>query len=125
MLPDLARLRHMRDALRMAVAFVEGRSRADLDADPMLALAVLKLLEIISEAAKNVSSATRAMASEVPWREMGGTRDRLSHGYFDVNLDIVWDIVTMDLPSVEPELEILSERLERGNDPIDPPRTVP
>lgn len=110
MSPDEVRLRHMLDAVRQALEFVHGRSRTDLDTDPMLRLAVIKLLEIIGEAAKNVSEGTRALA-DIPWREISGTRDRLAHGYFDVNLDIVWDILTLDLPSVQPELETLLARL--------------
>jgi uncharacterized protein with HEPN domain len=108
---DEVRVRHMLDAARQALEFVHGRDRPDLDSDPMLRLAVIKLLEIIGEAAKNVSEGTRALA-DIPWREISGTRDRLAHGYFDVNLDIVWDILTLDLPSVLPELEVLLARLE-------------
>jgi uncharacterized protein with HEPN domain len=56
---DGARLRHIRDAARQALAFVRGRSRADLDRDPLLGLALVRLLEIIGEAARGVSDSTR------------------------------------------------------------------
>lgn len=111
MQPDLVRVLHMRDATRQALEFIAGRSRADLDSNAMLMLAVTRLLEIIGEAAKYVSEPTRALAPGVPWRQIAGTRDRIAHGYFDINLDIVWDILSLDLPKLERELEYLITRL--------------
>ena len=101
---DDVRLRHMLDAACKAIAFTQGRTRTDLDHDEMLALALVRLVEILGEAAKNVSQATKDQSPNIPWRQMAGTRDRLTHAYFEVNLDIIWDIVTTDLP---PLLEIL------------------
>jgi uncharacterized protein with HEPN domain len=95
---DTVRVRHIRDAARKALSFVQGRSRADLDTDPMLSLALVRLLEIIGEAARGVSGPFREAHAEVAWRKMAGMRDRLIHGYFDINLDIVWETVTQDLP---------------------------
>ena len=74
-------------------------------------LALTRLLEIVGEAAKNVSEPTRALAPAVPWRQIAGTRDRIIHGDFDVNLDIVWEIVSVDLPRLVPELDRLISRL--------------
>jgi uncharacterized protein with HEPN domain len=101
------RLSHMLDAARKAVSFIEYRSRDDLDSDEMLTLAVVRLLEILGEAAKNISQSTKDKYSQIPWKEIAGTRDRLIHGYFDVDLDIIWAIVTRDLPSLIKALEKL------------------
>ena len=101
---DLVRLRHMLDAARQAVAFVEGKQRADLDRDLQLTLALTRLIEIIGEAAKGVSAGTRDRL-QVPWRAIAGTRDRLVHAYFDVDLDQVWQIVTVDLPPLIATIE--------------------
>jgi uncharacterized protein with HEPN domain len=95
---DAVRVRHIRDAAREALSFVQGRSRADLDADHMLSLALVRLLEIIGEAARGVCGAFREAHPEAAWRKMAGIGDRLIHGYFDVNLDVVWETVTQDLP---------------------------
>jgi uncharacterized protein with HEPN domain len=107
---DSLRLRHMLDASRRAVEFMEGKSREDLRADEMLALALVRLLEIIGEAAKNVENPVSQAHPEIPWKQMAGARDRLIHGYFDVDLDIIWSIIRSDLPPVIKALEsILGE----------------
>lgn len=107
--PDEVRLRHMLDAARKTLDFTNGRSRSALDTDEQLTLALLRLLEIIGEAAKNVTAETRAAHPEIPWREIAGTRDRLIHGYFDVDLDVVWSIATGDLPRLVVSLEAILE----------------
>lgn len=111
MLHDRVRLLHMRDAVSQALEFTRTRTRADLDADAMLMLAVTRLLEIIGEAAKGVSQPTRALTAAVPWREIAGTRDRIAHGYYDINLDVVWEILSVDLPALLPEIERMLSRL--------------
>ena len=67
-------------------------------------LAVVRLIEIIGEAAGAVSEPTRTQCPEISWREIVGTRDRLIHGYEEVDLDILWTIVTEDLPVLVSEL---------------------
>ena len=88
--PDEVRLPHILDAARKALTFTHGRSRADFDTDDHLTLAIVRLLEIIGGAAKQVTADTRTAHPEIPWREIAGTRDRLILGYFDVDLDVVW-----------------------------------
>ncbi len=95
----------MIEAARKAIALLDGKSAADLKADEVRALAVTHLLEILGEAAKGVSETTKARAPDVPWTTTAATRDRLIHGYFSVDLDIVWQIVTQDLPPVVASLE--------------------
>ena len=97
-MPDDARLRHMLDAAREAVAFAAGHQRADLDANRMLALSLVKLIEILGEAATRVSDPTRATLPAIPWQQIVRMRNRLIHVYFNVDLDIVWDVVSHDLP---------------------------
>lgn len=104
---EKTRLRHMLEAAQKAVEFSEGRSQNDLQEDEQLALALIRLLEIIGEAAKAISPEIRKQYSDIPWRQMAGTRDRLIHAYFAVDLDIVWIIVTRDLPSLIAKLQII------------------
>jgi uncharacterized protein with HEPN domain len=93
-----ARLRHMLDASREAVGFAKGKSRADLHADRGLQLILTRLLEIVGEAANKVPQTTRDLYPEIPWSAAIAIRNRLIHGYEDVDLDIVWQTVNEDLP---------------------------
>ena len=95
---DVIRTRHMLDFAQKAVQFNKGKSRADLDSDEMLAIATIHLIEVIGEAAHSVSEAFQEKYPEIPWQPITGTRNRLAHGYIDIDLDIIWTIVTKDLP---------------------------
>ena len=110
---DIIRLRHMLDAAQKAVQFTKESKRAGLDHDDKLALAVVRLLEVLGEAAKRVSKKTQQLHPQIPWRQIAGTRDRLIHGYFDVDLDIVWQILSRDLP---PLISNLQKTLEQHQD---------
>ena len=96
--PDIIRVRHMLDAAQEASSFVSDKSRADLDANRMLALSLVKSIEIGGEAASKVSAAFREAHPEIPWTVIVTMRNRPSHAYFDVDLDRVWDTITDDLP---------------------------
>jgi uncharacterized protein with HEPN domain len=95
----------MLDAARDARSFAEGRSRADLDSDRMLSFALVRALEIISEAANNVSAQGRAGLPAIPWADIVGLRHRVVHAYFNVDLDVVWQSVQVDVPALIGELE--------------------
>ena len=94
---DLVRVHHIVDATKEALSFIEGKTRNDLDSDRMLVLALLKELELIGEAASKLSHEFRENHSEIPWALLIATRNRLIHGYFDINLDIVWITISRDL----------------------------
>jgi uncharacterized protein with HEPN domain len=95
---DRIRLQHMLDAALEAIAFAEGRSLEQLRNDRMLLLSLVKEIEIIGEAASQISEEFRSTNSHVPWAEIRGMRNRLIHAYADVNVDIVWSTITSDLP---------------------------
>lgn len=95
----------MLEAAQKASALIEGLTPSDLKGDEIRALALTHPLEILDEAARGVSAETRARYPQIPWAQMAATRDRLIHGYFDVDLDIVWEIVSHDLPPVVGSLE--------------------
>lgn len=101
---DQIRLQHLVEAATKAVHYLDGRSRQDLEDDELLRLALTKLVEIVGEAAKQVSEPTRSAHPMVPWTAAARMRDRLVHHYFDINLDVLWTTVTEDLPSL---LEVL------------------
>ena len=97
---DAIRLRHMLDAAEEALGFAQSRKRHDLDNDRMFMLALVKDIEIIGEAAYQVSEETRRNLPEIPWDDILGMRHRLVHAYFDINLDILWATVQEDLPEL-------------------------
>jgi uncharacterized protein with HEPN domain len=113
--PDLA-LRHIVDHAREALAMIDGRTRQDLNDDRQLELSVVRLLEIIGEAASRLPAEIQAKYPDVPWPEVISLRNRLIHGYDAVDLDIVWAVLTDDLPS-------LLDALKKGEG-SDPP-TLP
>ena len=102
---DLTRLLHMRDASVEAINFAADRDREGLDSNRMLTLALVKDIEIIGEAAGRISAECKARHPQVPWVQIIGMRNRLTHAYFEVDLDVVWEVVTGDLPFLVIELE--------------------
>jgi uncharacterized protein with HEPN domain len=106
---DRIRVQHMLDASREAMAFARDRTRADLDGDRMLVLSLVKEIEIIGEAANQVSADARKQMPAIPWADIVGMRNRLVHAYFDINLEILWRTVQHDLP---PLVSVLQRVLE-------------
>ena len=104
---DEVRLRHMLDAAREAMSFASGRTRANLDHDRMLVLSLVKDIEIIGEAAYQITQTTRDGLPAIPWADIIGMRHRLVHAYFDINLDVLWQTVQNDLPALAAQIEPL------------------
>jgi uncharacterized protein with HEPN domain len=73
--------------------------------------AVTRALEIIGEAAKNVPDAIKKEHPKIPWKFMTGLRDKVIHGYFAINYDIVWDVIQHKLPEIEPEIRSLYDAM--------------
>jgi uncharacterized protein with HEPN domain len=109
----------MLDYARKAVKFTRGRSRADLDDDEILALATTHAIEILGEAASAISPDLRRRHPDIPWDLISGTRNRLIHGYIDVDLDIIWTIIKSDLPPLIKQLDrIMSKEGGRFSNPV-------
>lgn len=102
----------MRDSARDAVSIAEGRTREDLDSDRQLVLALSHAVQIIGEAANQVSDETREAAPAVPWVRIINMRHRLVRDYYRINLDVLWR-------TVREEIQDLIARIE----PLLPPET--
>ena len=100
-------LLHMLEHARETVAFMQRKTREDLENDRLLNLAIIRLLEITGEAASKVELEERQRYPAIPWGQIIGLRNRLIHGYDLINLDIVWNIITTDLPPLISELETI------------------
>lgn len=95
----------MLDHAREAQAMIQGRKREDLDRDRQLNLALVRLMEVVGEAAGKIPPEDRSKYPQIPWGEIVSLRNRLIHGYDSVDFDILWQIITSDLSSLIAELE--------------------
>jgi uncharacterized protein with HEPN domain len=102
---DMVRMQHMLDAAREAIAFAHSKTRNDLEADRMLALSLVRLIEIIGEAASKVDRENQERYASIPWASIIAMRNRLIHAYFDIDLDRLWDTIEADIPPLVSELE--------------------
>ncbi|MGZ6237020.1 MAG: HepT-like ribonuclease domain-containing protein [Syntrophales bacterium] len=101
----LVRVRHMLDNAREALNMTVGLCHEDLDKNRQLNLALVRLLEILGEAAARVDDDFRQQHVDIPWRDIADLRNRLIHGYDTVNFDILWAILREDLPPLIARLE--------------------
>ena len=102
---NLPFIKHMLDSIEAIEEFRSGLSREELASNRLKQSAIVREIEIIGEAAKNLSNEFKNMHKEIPWKEIIGTRDKMIHNYFGVNLDIVWDIIKIDLLDLKKKLE--------------------
>ena len=102
---DLVYVGHMLDMARKAVSKTRGLSRQAYDADENLRLALTHLVQIIGEAGRHVSREFADETPEIPWIEIIGMRHKVVHDYLGVDEDIVWQVVTEDLPRLVTALE--------------------
>lgn len=100
----------MLDAAQGAIKHLNNREREDLDRDRLLINGVIRELEILGEAASQISAETRLLYPYLPWREMIGMRNRLIHAYFDVDHHAVWLVVKEHLPSLVIELQTILQK---------------
>lgn len=107
-LPDY--IEHIQQAAMDACSFVEGLSKDEFMTDKRTQQAVIMNLVIIGEAVTKVMDLHAGFVAthqDIPWRSMRGMRNRVAHGYFDINLDVVWDTVQLALPALLKQLPIL------------------
>jgi uncharacterized protein with HEPN domain len=104
---DLIRLRHMLDAGTEAIAMAAGKSKDEIETERMLHLSLVRLIEIIGEAASHVSAELRANHPNIPWKAIIGMRHQLIHGYDNIDYDILHQTIQEDLPALVAQLETI------------------
>jgi uncharacterized protein with HEPN domain len=110
-LPDY--LGHMRQAIADALAFTEGMAQPDFEQDKRTQQAVVMSLIVLGEAATKVMDQHPEFAAghaEIPWRSMRGMRNRIAHGYFDIDLAVVWGTLQTALPTLKVQLELIQDK---------------
>ncbi|MEW6030199.1 MAG: DUF86 domain-containing protein [Chloroflexota bacterium] len=102
---DLVYVGHMLDMARRGVEALKSRTRAEYDGDDILRLGLTHIVQVIGEAARKVSPEFQQVHPEIPWRKIVGMRHRIVHDYMRVDEDVLWQVVTNDLPALLPLLE--------------------
>ncbi len=101
---DEARLRHILESTELIEDYLAHINKAGFLNDRKLQDAISRRLEIIGEATKAISQSTRQKYPEVPWKEMAGMRDKLTHEYFGVDMEIIWETCQEDLPGLKEQV---------------------
>jgi uncharacterized protein with HEPN domain len=114
---ELDYLYDIEDAIDRALEYTRGMSWEEYLQDKRTQDAVVRNLEVIGEATKNLPDEFRDQYPDIPWRDMSGTRDRLTHHYFGINHEIVWQIVRQDLPVLKNQIaQLISELSQEDTD---------
>jgi len=112
---DFELLCDIREAVQRISAYISELSYDEFITDKKTQDAVVRSLEIIGEAAKNLSVELKKKHHDIPWKELAGLRDRLIHQYFGVNFDIVWRIIKQEFPVLARQIEKISVGINKSN----------
>jgi uncharacterized protein with HEPN domain len=107
-------LQHILDEVHFLLGCSSGLDLEGLKKDPVMQRAFIRSLEVIGEAVKNLSDDLRQEHPEVKWRKVAGLRDKLIHHYFEVDWNVVWDVVTNKLPELKVQLEGILKGMNEG-----------
>ena len=101
---DLAYVEHILDCIRKIKEFSEGLSFKEFSSNELVQDAIIRNIEIIGEASKKISSDTKQIYFEIPWKEISGMRDKLIHDYLGVDVEVVWRTIKEDIPILESQI---------------------
>ena len=109
---DLVFIKHVLESIVAIEDFTKNIQKRALFSDRLRRSAIVREIEIIGEAVKNISNPTKEKYSEVEWKKIIGTRDKMIHNYFGVDLNIVWYIVKKDVPILKKQIQKIKKDLE-------------
>ena len=108
---DLVFIKHILESINAIEEFSKNLSKICLASSRLEQSAIVREIEIIGEAVKNISFKLKANNSNIPWKEIAGTRDNLIHHYFGVDLDIIWNIINNDLKDLKKKVKLIEKEL--------------
>lgn len=103
-------LKHIQESIEKIEKHTKGMSEDKFENDIKTQDAVIRRIEIIGEAVKNLPLEFKKKYSEIEWREIAGMRDKLIHEYFGINLDMVWEVIRKDIPKLKKQILRLLEK---------------
>ena len=113
---DLVFIEHVLDAIKDIESSIKNLSEKEFKEIKDVKDATIRRIEIIGEAIKNISEKTKKEYPKIEWKKIIGTRDRLIHAYFNVDLDITWDIIKKDIPDLKIKIEKIKKELKEDSD---------
>jgi len=107
---NIVYIKHIRDAIKSIIEYTKDVNKKSFISKNMIQDAVIRRIETIGEAAKNVSIDFRETYSEIQWRKIVGMRDKLIHGYFNVDVERVWNVIINDIPVLKKQIEEIFDK---------------
>ena len=105
-------LTHILDSIKLVEEYLKGKSKLDFLNSIQLQDSVIRRIEIIGEAIKNIPNDIKENYSQIPWKEITGMRDILIHQYFGVDLDLTWQVIDKDLPRLKKQILDISKKID-------------
>lgn len=102
---------HIIDSIQLIESYMEGKTEADLMESTGLQDKIIRRIQVIGEAVKNLPDDLKRNHPEVPWRDITGMRDIVIHQYFGIDLEFVWNVVTKDIPDLKPKILRIRDEL--------------
>ena len=103
-------IEHIIESINLIEDFSKSLTKEKLESDKLRQSAIIRQIEIIGEAIKNLPKIFMEKYPQVMWKDIVGTRDRVIHQYFDIDIAIVWDIISKDLPVLKKQIEDILEK---------------
>jgi uncharacterized protein with HEPN domain len=104
-------IEHIFECIDLIEEYIEGKNKIDFIKSPLIQDAIIRRIEIIGEAIKNLSSEFMKVHPNIPWKEIMGMRDIIVHKYFGIDLELTWEVVIKDIPDLKKKLIKIKERL--------------
>ncbi len=105
-------LTHILDSIKLIEEYVDGKIKTDFLKSKQLQDSVIRRIEIIGEAIKNIPLDIKKNYNQIPWKEITGMRDILIHQYFGVDLDLTWQVIVKDLPRLKSQILDISKKMD-------------